>query len=189
MAEPQNNTSTIIGKRSPEFVADAIVNGEIQRINSLDFYGKYVLFFFYESDFSFVCPTEMLALQEKTAEFKKRSVEIVAASVDSIQSHAAWLKTPQEKGGIAGVTFIMLSDVHKTLSKAYCILDEKTGRSLRGTFFADPAGIVQYGAVYNYAIGRNIDELIRVIDAIQFTEKHGELCPMDWQQGQSTIKI
>lgn len=183
----QNNL-TIIGKRSPEFVADAIVDGKIIRINSLDFYGKYVLFFFYESDFSFVCPTEMLALAKNINEFKKRNVEVVTASVDSIQAHAAWLKIPQNQGGIQGFPFTMLSDLHKDLSRAYYILDEKTGRSLRGTFIVDPYGIVQYGSVHNYGVGRNTEELLRVIDAIQFTQKHGELCPLNWKPGQPGIK-
>lgn len=181
--------TTIIGKRSPEFVADAIVMGNVARINSLDFYGKFLLFFFYESDFSFVCPTEMHALQEALPEFNKRNVEVVAASVDPIQTHIAWLKTPRSLGGIEGTTFTMISDVHKTLTKAYYIFDEERGCSLRGTFIADKEGIVQYGAVNTLEIGRNIPDLLRIIDAIQFTETHGELCPMDWHPGQATITL
>lgn len=184
----EERPNSIIGKRSPEFVADAVMNGKIERINTLDFYGKYVLLFFYESDFSFLCPTEMLALQDELKTFAKRNVEVVAVSVDSVQSHLAWLKVPRDQGGIEGVSYPIIADVHKALSRAYCILDEKEGRSLRGTFFIDREGIVQYGAVHSFSIGRNIEELIRVIDAIQFTEKHGELCPMDWYLGDKAIQ-
>lgn len=185
----EKNSPSIIGKRSPEFIADAVVNGGIERINTLDFYGKYILLFFYESDFSFLCPTEMLAMQDSIAEFKKRNVEVVAASCDSIQSHIAWLKVPREQGGIKGVTYPIISDIQKELSRAYCILDEKRGCPLRGAFFIDREGIVQYAAVHSFSIGRNIEELLRVIDAIQFTEKHGDLCPMDWNLGDKGIDL
>lgn len=181
--------ASIIGKQSPEFVADIIVNGAVDTVNSLDFYGKYILFFFYEADFSLVCPTEMFALQDALPEFKKRNVDIVAVSVDSIQTHLAWLKVPRSEGGIEGITFMLLSDIHKTLSQAYCILDEERGYCLRGTFLVDRAGIVQYGSVNTYAVGRSVSALLRIIDALQFTETHGELCPMDWKPGTEAIKV
>jgi len=187
MAEPKH--LSIIGKRSPEFAADAVINGKVERINTLDFYGQHVLLFFYESDFSFVCPTEMLGLQEKIEEFRKRNVTVLAASVNSVHSHLAWLKIPQSQGGIEGVTFPIISDILKELSRAFCILDEKKGCSLRGTFFIDQRGYVQYTAVHNFSIGRDIDELLRVIDAIQFSEKHGVLCPIDWKPGNQAIDI
>lgn len=180
---------SIIGKRSPEFVADAIIKGRIERINSLDFYGKYLLLFFYQSDFSLVCPTEMLALQEEINEFNKRNVEVVSVSVDSLQSHLAWLQVPKDQGGIQGIAYPMISDIHKELSRAFCVLDEKKGCSLRGSFLVDNEGIVQYAAVHNFSIGRNIKELIRVVDAIQYTQKHGELCPVDWQPGEKAIDL
>lgn len=182
-------SKSIIGKRSPEFVADAISKGQVVRLNSLDFYGKYVLFFFYEADFSVVCPTEMFALQEALPEFNKRNVEVVAVSVDPIQTHIAWLSTPQKEGGIQGITFTIISDVLKELSAAYHILDVEKGHSLRGTFIADQLGLVQYGAVNTVEIGRNIAELLRIIDAIQFTERSGELCPINWRQGDAGIKL
>ncbi len=177
----------IVGKQSPEFLAEAVVDGQVVKINSLDFYGSYVLFFFYESDFSFVCPTEMHALQAALPEFAKRNVKIIGVSVDSVQTHLAWLAVPRDKGGIQGITFTLLSDVTRKLSRAYGVYDEVNGVSLRGTFFADKLGIVQYGAVNSLSVGRNIDELLRVIDAIQFTEKYGELCPIDWQLGDPAI--
>ncbi|MBY0110041.1 MAG: peroxiredoxin [Candidatus Babeliaceae bacterium] len=181
--------ASIIGKQSPEFVADAIINGEVVHMNSLDFYGQYVLFFFYEADFSLVCPTEMYALQDALPEFKKRNVEVVAVSVDPIQTHLAWLKTPRKQGGIEGITFTMISDVHKVLSKAYYILDEKRGCCLRGTFLVDTNGIVQYGSVNSYQIGRNVPDIIRIIDAIAYTQTHKELCPMDWHPGDNAIDV
>lgn len=184
-----NNGAMIVGQRSPEFIIEGIVDGKVEKINSLNFYGKYVLFFFYAQDFSFVCPTEMQALQDSLPEFKKRNVHVASVSVDSIQAHLAWQRLPKEKGGIEGITFMMLSDIKKELSHAYRILNEESGISYRGTFIADRAGIVQYGSVHNMEIGRNIPELIRVIDALQFTEKHGELCPVDWQPGEKTVPL
>lgn len=181
--------TSIIGRKSPEFVADVVVDGKIETINSLDFYGEYILFFFYEADFSLVCPTELFALQEALPAFKKRSINVVGVSVDPIQTHTAWLNKSRAEGGIQGVTFMLLSDVHKTLSQAYCILDEERGHSLRGTFLVDKAGIVQYGSVNTYAVGRTIADLLRIIDALQFTETHGELCPMDWMPGKEGIKV
>ncbi|MBX7067003.1 MAG: peroxiredoxin [Parachlamydiales bacterium] len=180
---------SIIGKRSPEFVVDAIINGRIERINSLDFYGKYLLLFFYQSDFSLICPTEMLALQDELNEFKKRNVDVVSVSVDSLQSHMAWLNVPRSQGGIEGITYPMISDIHKDLSRAFCVLDETNGCSLRGAFIVDNRGIVQYAAVHNFSIGRNIKELLRVVDAVQFTQKHGELCPVDWKPGEKPIHL
>lgn len=182
-------SSSIIGKRSPEFVADAICQGSLVRLNSLDYYGQYVLFFFYSSDFSVICPTEMYALQEALPEFKKRNVEVVGISVDPIETHLAWLRTPRSQGGVEGITFTLISDVQKKISKAYCILDVEKGYSLRGAFVVDKLGIVQYGSVNTFEIGRSIPDLLRTIDAIQFTETHRELCPVNWQPGQDTIKI
>lgn len=181
---------TIVGRRSPEFVAEAVIDGkEIREINSLDFLGKYTLFFFYEADFSFVCPTEMRALQQALPEFQKRKVHVASVSVDSAQTHLAWLQVPAQRGGIQGITFMMISDIRKELSRAYCVLDEKTGTALRGTFIADKEGIVQYGAVNNRSIGRDIKELLRVVDAIEYTQKHGELCPVGWELGKPGVKV
>ncbi len=178
---------SIIGKQSPEFVADAIINGQVVHMNSLDFYGQYVLFFFYEADFSLVCPTEMYALEDALPEFKKRNVEVVGVSVDPIQTHLAWLKTSRKQGGIEGITFTIISDVHKTLARAYYVLDEQKGSALRGTFLVDTNGIVQYGAVNSYQIGRNVPDIIRIIDAIAYTQTHKALCPMDWRAGDKPI--
>lgn len=189
--EQQNTPQSvsIVGKRSLEFVADAIYRGNIVRLNSLDYYGKYILFFFYSADFSVICPTEMHALQDALPEFQKRNVEVVGVSVDPIQTHRAWLATPRSQGGIEGITFTLISDVQKQISRAYRILNEEKGYCLRGTFIVDKLGIVQYGAVNTFEIGRNITELLRIVDAIQFVEVHGELCPVDWQAGQSGINI
>lgn len=185
----QEEALGIIGRRSPEFVADAVYQGEVVRINSLDFYGKYVMFFFYEADFSFVCPTEMFALQEALPEFQERKVEIVAVSVDSIQTHIAWLQTPRKEGGIEGIKFMIIADIKKTISRAYYVLDETKGSPLRATFIVDPLGIVQYSSVNTVQIGRRISDLLRIIDALQFTANHGELCPMDWKKGDKTIEF
>ncbi len=186
---PQGQPEMIIGRRSPEFIGEAIINGKIEMVNSLDYLGKYTLFFFYSNDFSVVCPTEMHALQERLPDFKKRNVSVIGASVDSVHTHLAWLERSREEGGIQGVTFTLLSDIGKNVSRAFCVLDEDAGTSLRGTFFIDQQGIVRYGSVNNLCIGRDIDELLRVIDALQFTEKHGELCPANWAPGQRAVKV
>ena len=167
--------------------AEADVGGQIKRINSLDLLGKYVLLFFYPNDFSFVCPTELYAIEENLAEFKKRQVEVVAVSVDSVHAHLAWLTLPRNEGGIEGISFALLSDIHKELSRAFCVLDEKSGVSLRGVFLLDRSGTVQYGAVHSLSLGRDIGELLRVIDAAQFSKKHGLLCPVDWAPGDQAL--
>ncbi|MFA6065940.1 MAG: peroxiredoxin [Candidatus Babeliaceae bacterium] len=185
----QRNADSIVGKQAPEFIADAIINGKVTRISSLDFYGQFFMLFFYEADFSFVCPTEMHALQAALPEFKQRNVEILGASVDPIQAHMAWLKTPQNQGGIEGITFPLIADVNKSLSRAYYVLDEEAGSALRGTFLIDKNGIVQYGSVNSFQIGRNVADLLRTIDALQFTQEHKELCPMDWAPGKTSILL
>jgi len=185
--ETQQNADSIVGKQTPEFIADAIVNGEIVRVSSLDFYGQFFMLFFYEADFSFICPTEMHALQEALPEFKKRNVDVLGVSVDPIQAHMAWLKTPRDQGGIQGITFPLIADVDKSLARAYYVLDEEEGFALRGTFLIDKTGIVQYSSINIFQIGRNVSDLLRTIDALQFTQEHKELCPMDWAPGKTSI--
>lgn len=185
--EQTKSRSVIVGSAACEFIAEAIIGNEIVTVSSLDFYGKYVLYFFYANDFSIVCPTEMHVLQERLTEFKNRDVQVVGISTDTIQAHIAWLKTPKEKGGIKGITFPLISDVCKKISRAYRVLDEKRGTSLQASFIADKTGIIQYAAASNADVGRNIDELLRVVDAIQEVSKHGELCPANWRAGQKTL--
>lgn len=177
----------LVGKQAPEFILDGIVNGEITNINSLQFFGKYVLYFFYPADFSQVCPTELLALEENINEFKSRNVSVLAISPDSVYAHIEWINTPRENGGIGNVSFILLSDIKKEMARSFSILDEELGVPFRGAFIVNKSGQVVYGSVNNLYIGRNTDELVRLIDAFQFTEKHNDLCPIDWRPGESTV--
>ena len=170
----------IVGSRSPDFTADAVVGGVAGTVSLQQYRGKYVLLFFYPADFSYVCPSELHALQRHLPEFHDRNVEVVAVSVDSVHTHMAWLATPPSEGGIGGTTFTLVSDTNQRLSRAYGVLDEASGAAFRGVFIIDREGIVQYGSLNTLAFGRSIQELLRVIDAVQYTESHGQVCPANW---------
>lgn len=178
----------LIGKKAPDFNCSGIINKEIKKITLSDFKNKYKVIFFYPLDFTFVCPTEIHAFQEKLEEFKKRNAEIIGVSVDSVYSHQAWLSQSKDKGGIEGVTFVLLSDITKAISKAYGVLNEEEGIAYRGVFILDKNDILQSLTINNLSLGRNIDEVLRVLDALQFTEKHGDVCPANWQAGQEGLK-
>lgn len=191
--------SVLVGKKAPSFSAKAVLNGmEIADDFSLDqFIGKkHVVFFFYPKDFTFVCPTELFAFQEKLAEFEQRNVAVVACSTDTEQSHWGWLNMEKNHGGIKGITYPVVADTSKTISDAYGVLtgeydydDEgklmATGSMIayRGLFLIDKDGIVQHQLVNNLPLGRNVDEAIRMVDALQFHEENGEVCPANWQKG------
>ncbi len=182
--------SVLVGRKAPEFNVPAVVNGTTFVDScSLSFYrGKYVVLFFYPLDFTFVCPTELHAFQEKLEEFKKRNVEVIAVSVDSKFSHLAWLQTPRNRGGIEGVTYTILSDINKDVTKAYDVLVEDAGIAYRGLFLIDREGVVKYQVVNDLGLGRNVDEVIRMVDALQFTEEFGEVCPANWNKGDKAMK-
>jgi peroxiredoxin 2/4 len=196
--------SVLIGKKAPSFRAPAVVNGgEIVDNFSLDQYEgkKYILFFFYPADFTFVCPTEILAFQARLAEFEKRNVAVIGCSVDSQFSHWKWLNTDKKDGGIKGVTYPLVVDQSMIISKDYDVLageyhlNEKgeldfqgTPMAYRGLFLIDKNGIVQHQVVNNFPLGRSVSEALRMIDALQFTEKHGEVCPVDWKTGDDALK-
>ena len=194
---------TLVGKKAPSFKATAVVNGN-DMVNefSLDqFVGqKYVLFFFYPLDFTFVCPTEILAFQEKLAEFEKRNVAVVGCSVDSEFSHWAWLNTEKKNGGIKGVKFPLVSDLTKTISENYGVLAgeyevNEAGESsfvgapvaYRGLFLIDKKGVVRHQLVNDLPLGRNVDEAIRMVDALAHFEEYGEVCPANWKAGEEAM--
>jgi peroxiredoxin 2/4 len=179
----------LVGKSAPDFTAKAIVKGEIKEDFTLSDFrsGFYVVLFFYPLDFTFVCPTEIHAFQEKLAEFERRDVQVIGVSTDSWFSHLAWLRTPKKQGGIEGITFPLVSDFNKTIARAYDVLVEEEGIALRGLFLIDRDGIVQHQVVNSLSLGRNVDEVIRVVDALQFTEKHGEVCPANWHKGEKGL--
>ncbi len=174
---------TLVGKKAPYFEAEAVIGNDFKKVSLNDFKGKYLCLFFYPLDFTFVCPTELHAFSDKLAEFKKRNCEVVGVSVDSHFSHLAWLNTPKAQGGIQGVKYPLISDLHKTIARSYGTLFEDEGIAFRGLFLIDKEGVVQHVTINNLPLGRNVNEYIRLLDAIQFHEEHGEVCPANWQAG------
>jgi len=181
--------SNLVGKEAPDFNAKAVVVGDVvENFTLSQFRGdKYVVLFFYPLDFTFVCPTELHEFQSKLEEFKGLNTEVIACSTDSWFSHAAWLNTEKKVGGIAGVEYPIVSDFTKTISESYGVLLEG-GMALRGTFIIDKNGVVQSQVVNNLPLGRNIDDTVRVVKALQFHEEHGEVCPANWNTGDKTMK-
>jgi len=197
--------AVLVGKKAPQFEADAVINGGefVEKFSLAQYIGKkHVVFFFYPLDFTFVCPTEILAFQEKLGEFEKRNVQVVGCSVDSKYSHWAWLNTEKNAGGIKSVTFPLVSDLSKTISENYDVLageweyDEDEdyvefngdAQAYRGLFLIDKQGIVRHQVVNDFPLGRSIDEAIRMVDALQFFEENGEVCPADWHKGDEGMK-
>ena len=178
----------LVGKRAPDFKADAVVNGDFKSVSLSDYKGKYVVMFFYPLDFTFVCPTELHAFQDKLAAFKSLNCELLGVSVDSKFSHLAWLNTPKEEGGIRGVTYTLVSDLNKTIARDYDVLIPEGGVALRGAFLIDKEGIVQQQTINNLPLGRNVDEMLRLVEALQYTETHGEVCPANWKKGEKAMK-
>lgn len=178
----------LVGKQAPEISCQAIIDGSIENISLCDFKDKYKVLFFYPLDFTFVCPTELHAFQDSLKEFKKRNAVILGISVDSIYSHQAWLQQPKSKGGIQGVTYLLLSDITKSISRNYNVLDEEQGVAYRALFLIDKKDIIQSMQINNLSLGRNIKEVLRLLDAIIFVEKHGEVCPANWEPGKKGLK-
>ncbi len=194
--------SVLVGKSAPSFRAKAVKGETIIEDFSLDqFIGKkYVVLFFYPKDFTFVCPTELIRFQEELGEFEKRDVAVVGCSTDSKFSHWAWLQTPRKNGGIQGVTYPLVADINKTISEDYDVLageyvTDENGQvqvvgelvAYRGLFLIDLKGIVRHQVVNDMPLGRSIRECLRVVDALQHFEQHGEVCPMDWEKGDDAM--
>jgi peroxiredoxin (alkyl hydroperoxide reductase subunit C) len=182
--------SHLIGQKAPDFTAKAVLpDNTIKEDFSLaDIKGRYVVLFFYPLDFTFVCPTEILEFDRKLAEFKERGAEVIGVSIDSQFSHLAWKNTPVEKGGIGNVQYPLVADLNKQISRDYGVLLDGPGIALRGTFLIDREGVVKAAVLHHPDLGRNIDETIRVLDALQHTEKHGEVCPANWRDGEDAMK-
>jgi peroxiredoxin (alkyl hydroperoxide reductase subunit C) len=181
--------SVLVTKEAPDFTAPAVMpDGTIKddfTLSSLK--GKHVVLFFWPLDFTFVCPTEIIAHDHRVDEFKKRGVEVVGVSIDSQYTHFAWRNTAVEKGGIGPVKFPVVADVKHEIAQAYGI-EHPAGVALRASFLIDKAGVVQHQVVNNLPLGRDVDEMVRLVDALQFTEEHGEVCPAGWQKGQKGMK-
>ena len=175
-----------VTKEAPDFTADAVVNEEFKTVKLADYRGKYVVLFFYPLDFTFVCPTEIIAFSDKIEEFRKRGAEVLGVSVDSKFSHLAWIRQTRADGGLGGLKYPLVSDLTKKISSDYGVLIDG-GVALRGTFLIDKNGTLRHALVNDLPLGRNIDETIRMIDALHFFEQHGEVCPANWKPGALTI--
>ena len=196
--------AVLVGRKAPSFNAAAVINGEeiVENFSLDSFIGKkYVVLFFYPKDFTFVCPTELHAFQEKLEAFKKRDVEVVAVSTDTEQSHWGWLQLSKDQGGIKGVTYPVVADTNKTISTNYDVIAgewdyNEEGELMahgelvayRGLFLIDKEGVVRHQLVNDMPLGRNVDEALRMVDALQFFEQKGEVCPANWSEGKDGLK-
>jgi peroxiredoxin (alkyl hydroperoxide reductase subunit C) len=180
--------STLVTKEAPDFTAQAVLpNNEIGELTLSKLRGKYVVLFFYPLDFTFVCPSEIIAFDKELDKFKERNAEVLGVSVDSQFSHFAWKNTPREKGGIGNVRYPLVADITKEIARSYGVLLNESV-ALRGLFLIDKEGIVRHALINDLPLGRNVEEVIRVLDALQFTEKHGEVCPANWHEGEEAMK-
>lgn len=181
--------AVLVGKPAPNFTANAVLgNNEIKEITLSSFTkGKYTVLFFYPFDFTFVCPTELIAFDNRLEEFRKRNVEVIGVSIDSEHTHLAWKNTQVEKGGIGPVRYPLVADVRHLIAASYDV-ESAGGMALRGSFLIDRGGIVRHQVVNDLPLGRDIDEMIRMVDALQFNEEHGEVCPAGWKKGQTGMK-
>ena len=184
-------TMVLVTRQAPDFTSSAVLgNGEI--VDNFNFKkhieGKAAVLFFYPLDFTFVCPSELIAFDHRYEEFKKRGVEVVGVSIDSEFTHNAWRNTPTENGGIGAVKYALAADVKHDIAKAYGIEHPEAGVALRASFLIDKNGVVRHQIVNDLPLGRNIDEMLRMVDALQFHEEHGEVCPAQWEKGKEGMK-
>ena len=180
--------TAFVSEKAPDFTADALVNGEFKKVSLSDYKGKKVVLFFYPLDFTFVCPTEILAFSDHLEEFKKRNTEVVGVSVDSQFTHMAWAQVDRKEGGIKGVNYPLVSDLSKNIARSYGVLLEGPGIALRGLFIVNKDGVLKHSTINHLDLGRNIDEVLRLLDAVDFSEEHGEVCPANWKKGDKAMK-
>lgn len=179
---------TLVTKEAPDFTAQAVMaDNSMQDLSLSSYRGKHVILFFYPLDFTFVCPSEILAFNKALEQFKKRNCEIIGVSVDSQFTHFAWKNTPVDNGGIGDIQFPLVADLNKSISQNYGVL-LSDGIALRGLFLIDKEGIVRHETINDLPLGRNVDEAIRILDALQFVEEHGEVCPANWKPGDEAMK-
>lgn len=177
-----------VTKPAPEFSADAVVDGQFKTIKLSDYRGKYVVLFFYPLDFTFVCPTELVAFSDQFDDFKKRGCEVIGVSVDSKFSHLAWCNTPRKEGGLGAIKYPIVSDLNKKISRDYGVLLEEAGVSLRGLFLIDKEGVLRHALINDLPLGRSVAEALRTLDALQHFEQNGEVCPANWNKGEMAMK-
>ncbi len=177
-----------VGQKAPDFTATAVFDQEFKTIKLSDYRGQYTVLFFYPLDFTFVCPTEIIAFSDRYKEFSTLNTEILGVSVDSEFSHLAWIQTDRKEGGIGDIDYPLVSDIKKEISTAYNVLDPDAGVALRGLFIIDPEGIIQHATVNNLSFGRSVDETLRTLKAIQYVQSHpDEVCPAGWKEGEKTM--
>lgn len=179
----------LLGKKAPDVVTTAVVGNDIVENFSLsDFYGKYVILFFYPLDFTFVCPTELHAFNAAYDQFKELNAEVIGCSRDSHYTHLAWLNTAKTEGGIEGVRYPLMADMTLEISQKFDVLKEDEGVSYRGLFLIDKEGVIRHMLINDLPLGRNVDEALRVLKALQHVEEHGEVCPANWNEGDRAFK-
>ena len=181
-------SKAFIGKPAPDFKATAVVDGEFKSVALNEYKGKYLVLFFYPLDFTFVCPTEIIAFSERAAEFKKIGCEVVACSTDSEFSHLAWINTARKDGGLGQMKIPLLADTNHQISKDYGVFIEDKGIAYRGLFVIDDKQTLRQITINDLPVGRDVDETLRLVQAFQYTDKHGEVCPAGWRPGKDTIK-
>jgi len=177
----------IVGNPAPPFETDAIICGEFKTVKLSDYEGKWLVILFYPLDFTFVCPTEILSFNDRLKEFQDINTEVVAISVDSKFSHYAWTNVDRKKGGLGPIQIPLLADFPKTIAQDYEVLYKDTGHTLRGLYIIDPKQIVRHVTLNDLDVGRSVDEVLRVVQAFQYAEKHGQVCPANWTPGKATI--
>jgi len=180
--------TAFVSQKAPDFTADAYINGEFKKISLSDYKGKKVVLFFYPLDFTFVCPTEILAFTDRLDEFKKRNTQVIGVSVDSHFTHHAWAQVDRKDGGIKGVNYPLVADLNKNISRSYAVLLEDAGIALRGLFIINKDGILKHATINHLDLGRNLDEVLRLLDAVDYTEQYGEVCPVNWKKGEKAMK-
>lgn len=177
-----------VGLSAPDFTATAVVDQEFETVKLSNYRGKYVVVFFYPLDFTFVCPTEITAFSDRYKEFESLNTEVLGVSVDSEFSHLAWIQTDRKSGGVGDLNYPLVSDIKKDISAAYNVLDPEAGIALRGLFIIDKEGVIQHATINNLAFGRNVDETLRTLQAIQYVQAHpDEVCPAGWKPGDKTM--
>jgi len=175
---------SIIGNAAPQFSGEAAKNGEIINVSLDDFKGRWLVMFFYPLDFTFVCPTELVAFSDRASDFKAVGAELLGVSIDSVHTHLAWMRSPRSDAGVGDLNYPLLSDMNKSIATDYDVLSDD-GISYRGVFIIDPDGVVQSATVNNLPVGRNVDEVLRTLKAYQFVKESGNVCPANWQAGDS----
>ncbi|KAN0003087.1 hypothetical protein ACTFIZ_009243 [Dictyostelium cf. discoideum] len=177
-----------IRKPAPAFKGQAVVNGEFKEISLDDYKGKYLYLFFYPLDFTFVCPTEIIAFSNAAEEFKKAGCELVGCSIDSPFTHLAWINTPRKEGGLGGINIPLLSDLTHQISKDYGVFIEEDGHTIRGSILVDKEGLVRVITMNDNPVGRSVDEALRTLKALKFTDENGDVCPANWTESSRSMK-